>query len=111
MSEQVMDIFVLRDRRVEGCVSYTRRFIEIANPRTRSKIDTELAAAALWLELLPQINPAFKPGETIDDLVAEGISHEEYARIFCLGKRTPFGKKNGMQGFGEYRTRRLVLSA
>ena len=90
-----MDVFALRDRLVEDYASYTRSFIKIANPRIRCKVDAELDAGAFWPEPLLQLNPAFKPGGTIDDLVAEGILHEECARIFRLDKTDadPAGKQ------------------
>ena len=31
---------------------------------------------------LVQLNPAFKPASTVDELVAEGVLHEECGRIF-----------------------------
>ena len=39
-----------------------------------------------WPEPLLQLNPTFSPGGTIDDLVAEGVLHEECSRIFRIGK-------------------------
>ena len=81
-----MDVFALRDRLVADYANYTRSFIKIADPRIRRKVDTELDAGAFWPEPLLQLNPAFEPGGTIDDLVSEGVLHEECARIFRLDK-------------------------
>ena len=81
-----MDVFALRDRLVADYAGYTRSFIEIADPRIRRKVDTELDAGAFWPEPLLQLNPAFESGGTIDDLVSEGILHGECARIFRLDK-------------------------
>ena len=90
-----MDVFALRDRLVEDYASYTRSFIKIADPRIQRKVDTALDAGAFWPEPLLQLNPAFKPEGTIDDLAAEGILHEECARIFRLDKTDvdPAGKQ------------------
>lgn len=81
-----MDVFALRDQLVADYASYTRSFIKIADPRIRRKVDAELDAGAFWPEPLLQLNPAFEPGGTIDDLVSEGVLHEECARIFRLDK-------------------------
>ena len=90
-----MDVFKLRDRLVEDYASYTRSFIKIADPRIQRKVDKELGAGAFWPEPLLQLNPAFKLGGTINDLVSEGILHEECARIFRLDKTEadPVGKQ------------------
>ena len=75
-------LFALRDRLVGDYASYTRSFIKITDPRIRRKVDTALDAGAFGPEPLLQLNPALKPGGTIDDPVAEGILHEECARAF-----------------------------
>ena len=79
----------------EDYASYTRSFINIADPRIQRKVDTALDADAFWPEPLLQLNPVFKPGGTIDDPVAEGILHEECARVFRLDKTDadPAGKQ------------------
>lgn len=40
----------------------------------------------LWLDPLIELNPSFEPGESIDDLVEEGVLHSECARIFRVDK-------------------------
>ena len=47
-----MDVFALRDRLVEDYASYTRSFINIADPRIQCKVNTELDAGAFWPEPL-----------------------------------------------------------
>ena len=90
-----MDIFALRNRLVDDYARYTRSFIHIADPRIRHKVDEALDGGAFWPEPLLQLNPAFQPGGTIDDLVSEGILHEGCARIFRLDKTDadPAGKQ------------------
>jgi hypothetical protein len=79
-----VDVFELRNRLVGDYASYTRSFIKIADHRIRSKVDSDLEAGAFWPEPLLQLNPTFKPGGTIDDLVADGTLHRECARIFRI---------------------------
>src|ERR1035438_8511296 len=81
-----MNVFDLRKRLVDDYASYTRSFIKIADAIIRAKVDSELDAGAFWPEPLLQLNPTFKPGGTIDDLVSEGILDKECARIFRIEK-------------------------
>jgi ATP-dependent helicase YprA (DUF1998 family) len=81
-----MDVFELRNRLVGDYANYTRSFIKIADPRIRAKVDSDLEAGAFWPEPLLQLNPTFKPGGTIDDLISEGALHRECARIFRIEK-------------------------
>jgi len=81
-----MNVFDLRDRLVSDYASYTRSFIKIADPRISAMVDENLDAGAFWPEPLLQLNPTFKPGGTIDDLVADGTLHPECAKIFRIDK-------------------------
>jgi len=81
-----MDVFDLRNRLIGDYARYTRSFIKIADPRIDAKVQTDLAAGAFWPEPLLQLNPTFKPGGTIDDLVADGTLHGECGRIFRVEK-------------------------
>ena len=81
-----MDVFDLRSRLVSDYRDYTRSFIKIRDPRIGAFVDNVLDAEGFWPEPLLQLNPTFSPGGTIDDLVAEGVLHEECSRIFRIGK-------------------------
>ncbi len=81
-----MNVFDLRKRLVDDYASYTRSFIKIADPIIRAKVDSELDAGAFWPEPLLQLNPTFRPGGTIDDLVADDTLYPECARIFRIDK-------------------------
>ena len=69
-----MDVFGLRDRLVSDYRDYIRSFIKIRDPRIRAFVDDALDAEGFWPEPLLQLNPTFRPGGTIDDLVADGGS-------------------------------------
>ncbi len=67
-----MDVFDLRNRLVSDYRDYTRSFIKIGDSRIRQFVDSHLAGEGFWPQPLLQLNPTFRPGGTIDDLVAEG---------------------------------------
>ena len=81
-----MDAFDLRNRLVDDYRRYTRSFIAIRDARIGEFVDGILAAEGFWPEPLLQLNPTFRPGGTIDDLVEQGALHPECARIFRFGK-------------------------
>ena len=77
-----MNVFELRDQLVDDYRDYTRSFIRIRDPRIKEFVDGHLGAEGFWPEPLLQLNPAFQPGGTIDNLVAEGVLADECSRIF-----------------------------
>ena len=77
-----MDVFDLRKRLVDDYKSYTRSFIKIRDPLIKGFVDVHLEDEGFWPEPLLQLNPAFSPGGTIDDLVEQGVLTEECSRIF-----------------------------
>ena len=81
-----MDVFDLRNRLVSDYQRYTRSFIKIRDPRISEFVDGILGAEGFWPEPLLQLNPTFRPGGTIDDLVELGILHRECSSIFRIGK-------------------------
>jgi hypothetical protein len=54
----------------------------LARTRISAKVEQELQHGALWPEPLLQLNPTFRPGGLMEDLVADGTLHRECARIF-----------------------------
>ena len=89
-----MDVFDLRNRLVSDYQRYTRSFIKIRDPRISEFVDGILGAEGFWPEPLLQLNPTFRPGGTIDDLVELGILHRECSSIFRIGKSdTDHGKQ------------------
>lgn len=77
-----MDVFGLRQHLIQEYGSYTRSFIRIRHVPLHEKVEQALAAGELWPEPLVQLNPAYMPGGTIDELVAQGRLHAECKRIF-----------------------------
>jgi hypothetical protein len=89
-----MDVFALRQRLVEDYAEYVGSFLEIADPRIRAEVDARLADGLLWPYPLVQLNPAFEPGETIDQLVDQGVLAPGRRDIFRARKseRDPAGR-------------------
>lgn len=81
-----MDVFALRDRLVADHEEFTRSFITVRDGRIGEVVDRELAKGLLWPEPLVQLNPSFKPGATIDELVGEGVLHGACRSIFRRDK-------------------------
>ena len=79
-----MNVFDLRDRLTSDYSNFVRSFIEIRDDRIRSAVEAELQGGLLWPDPLIQLNPSFEPGAWIDDLVQEGILHDECRRIFRI---------------------------
>jgi ATP-dependent helicase YprA (DUF1998 family)/very-short-patch-repair endonuclease len=78
----MVDIFHLRQKLVADYASFTRGFLSIRDPQIANYVNGQLDAGVLWPEPLIQLNPAFEPGSSIDDLVASGVLHAECGRIF-----------------------------
>lgn len=79
-----MDIFNLRDRLVQDYADYIQSFILIRDLQVREYVERELGNGLLWPEPLIQMNPSFEPGAWIDDLVQEGVIHDECSRVFRI---------------------------
>jgi ATP-dependent helicase YprA (DUF1998 family) len=81
-----LDVFALRDRLVGDYESYVGSFIKIKDARIEDEVMRSLEEGLLWPDPLIQLNPSFEPGESIDELVEEGVLHGECARIFRTAK-------------------------
>ncbi len=88
-----MDVFKLRQKVIGDYAAYTKSFIRISDERIGKEVQREISEGLLWPEPLLQLNPSFAPGEKIDDLVSEGVLHEDCRRIFRLKKNdNDFGR-------------------
>ncbi|MBF6596052.1 MAG: DEAD/DEAH box helicase [Thermaceae bacterium] len=83
-----MNVFDLRNRLIDDYKSYVSSFVNIRDERIRDHVRESLDSGALWPDPLIQLNPSFEPGDWIDDLVKEGVLHEECGRVFRM-KRDP----------------------
>lgn len=79
-----MDVFELHEHVIDDYAAYTRSFIRISDERIADAVQQEISEGLLWPEPLLQLNPSFKPGKKIDELVSEGILHDDCGRIFRI---------------------------
>ena len=79
-----MNVFDLRDRLTGDYSDFVRSFIHIRDDRIREAVQAELQGGLLWPDPLIQLNPSFEPGEWVDELVAQGVLHDECKRIFRI---------------------------
>src|SRR6266516_3410085 len=77
-----LNIFEYRDRLTDDYASYVESFIQIRDPAIRSYVQQQLDQGVLWPDPLLQLNPLFAFGDSIDELVTQGVLHQECARIF-----------------------------
>ena len=68
--EDIVDVFDLRQQLIRDYAEYVSSFLEIADERVREHLNERLADGLLWPHPLVQLNPAFEPAETIDDLMS-----------------------------------------
>lgn len=89
-----MNVFGLREQLVADYADYTRSFVEPRDERIRQLVDDELAGGLLWPEALVQLNPAFEPGGTIDELVRAGVLHPGCGPVFRRkSDADPYGRE------------------
>jgi len=79
-----MNVFELRDRLTGDYSDFVRSFIHIRDDRIREAVQAELQGGLLWPDPLIQLNPSFEPGEWVEELVAQGVLHDECKRIFRI---------------------------
>ena len=70
-----MNIFDLQQEIMADYRAYVQSFIHIADEKIRETVDNELNAGKLWPAPLIQFNPTYKPGASIQSLVAEASLH------------------------------------
>jgi len=60
--------------------------MQIRDAAIAGRVEDELRDGLLWPDPLIQLNPSFEPGPWVDDLVAEGVLHEDCRRVFRRDK-------------------------
>ena len=79
-----MDVFALREKVVSDYKQYIESFVRIRDERIDGFVQEELKKGALWPEAILQLNPAYEPGPTLDQLAAQGVILPATARFFRL---------------------------
>ncbi len=83
-AQTALDVFQLRRQLVEDYCTYLQSFLSLSETRIRSLVDQVMTTGQLWPEPLIQMNPAFEPGGWVEELVEQGILHQDCSKIFCL---------------------------
>ena len=86
-----MNVFNFRNRIIEDYSGYVSSFISIAQSRLREFVDRCFKSGSLWPDPLIQLNPTFKPGKTVAELVQEGVLDPGCNQIFRREKTTAVG--------------------
>ena len=81
-----MDVFEFRQHIVDEYAQFTRSFTRIRAADIREYVDGQYRSQKYWPEPLVQINPNFKAGGTVEELVAAGQLSSPCGAIFRLGK-------------------------
>jgi hypothetical protein len=79
-----MDVFSLRESLVGQYAAFARSFTTIRAPDIREQVAAEYASGRLWPDPLIQINPNYRPGRQVRELVAAGTLHPQCAELFDI---------------------------
>jgi ATP-dependent helicase YprA (DUF1998 family) len=88
-----VNVFELRQRLVSDYADFTRSFVNIRDDRIDQHLQQELEAGLLWPDPIVQLNPAFEPGGTVEQAVADGLLDPRCAQVFRRAKSAddPYG--------------------
>lgn len=79
-----MDVFALRESLIDEYSGFARSFTEVRAPDIRAPIAAAYDSGRFWPDPLVQINPRFKLGRSVSDLVADGVLHPACAKLFPI---------------------------
>lgn len=77
-----MDVFALRDKVVSDYRHYIESFVRINDERINNFVQEQFESGALWPDAILQLNPAYEPGSTLDELAARGSILKATAEFF-----------------------------
>lgn len=86
-----MNVFNFRNQIIEDYSGYVSSFISIAQSRLREFVDRCFKSGSLWPDPLIQLNPTFKPGKTVAELVQEGVLASGCTQVFRREKTAAVG--------------------
>lgn len=67
-----MDVFALREKVVSDYRHYIESFVRINDERIDGFVQEQFESGALWPDAILQLNPAYEPGFTLDELSTQG---------------------------------------
>ncbi len=87
---QFLDIFQFRNEVIGDYRQYIESFLKIRDPKVKEFVDKELDKGQLWTDPLVQLNPKYKVGATVTELVKQNILHRDCEKYFCTKEAKPF---------------------
>ena len=81
-----MNVFDFRQHIVSEYSEFTRSFTRIRAEDIQAYVNGAYDSQKYWPEPLIQVNPNFKPGGSVQQLVEAGQLHPSCGEIFRLGK-------------------------
>jgi superfamily II DNA/RNA helicase len=80
-----LDIFDLDRALMDDYAHFARSFSLIRAPDIQASVDALYASKRFWPDPLISINPRYKPGATLEELVSSGALHPDTAGVFRVG--------------------------
>ncbi|BAZ33788.1 DEAD/DEAH box helicase domain-containing protein (plasmid) [Cylindrospermum sp. NIES-4074] len=77
-----LDIFNFRNEIIGDYRRYIESFLKIRDTRVEEFVNQELEKGQLWTNPLVQLNPKYRPGATVNELVKNGILHPDCTQYF-----------------------------
>ncbi|MFB2833257.1 DEAD/DEAH box helicase [Aerosakkonemataceae cyanobacterium BLCC-F167] len=77
-----LDIFSFRNEVIGDYRRYIESFLKIRDPQVKEFVDRELEKGQLWTDPLVQLNPSYRKGGTVTELIQQGTLHPDCAKYF-----------------------------
>ena len=85
-----LDIFNFRNEVIGDYRRYIESFLKIRDRKVKEFVDAELDKGQLWTDPLVQLNPSYKKGATVKELVQQRTLHPDCEKYFYKKDGTPF---------------------
>jgi superfamily II DNA/RNA helicase len=79
---QSVDIFNFRNEVIGDYRRYIESFLKIRDPKLKEFVDRELEKGQLWTDPLVQLNPSYRQGGIVTELIQQGTLHPDCAKYF-----------------------------
>lgn len=89
-ASQFLDIFEFRNDVIGDYRQYIESFLRIRDPKVKKFVNDELDKGQLWSDPLVQLNPKYKTGATVTELVQQKILHSDSIKYFSTRNNIPF---------------------
>ncbi len=83
-----MDAFGIRNKMIDGYRSFSEGFVDIQDGRLAQAVEEQSSRGRQWPDPWLSLNPSFKSGGSIRELVSRGLLHDECLRVFRV-KNSP----------------------